>query len=84
MLKNWNREPRNCKQRLKQIQAALIGIMIFTAMLLLCGCATRVCPAPIEPEPINCIRHIKTPADMAACLSEYDLKYNSLRNTAGG
>lgn len=30
---------------------------------------------PVNRPPITCIEHIKTNADMANCLSEYDEKY---------
>lgn len=44
--------------------------------LLLLGCAKTAAPVL---RPINCINEIKTPLDMANCLEEYDIEYNSLR-----
>lgn len=42
-------------------------------LLSLLGCQSHV--KPVNREPITCMQHIKTNADMTNCLIEYDEKY---------
>ena len=58
---------------LDYIITMLIGLIVACPMTLLVGCQS---PAkPVNRPPITCIKHIKTNADMANCLAEYDEKY---------
>ena len=51
------------------------GILVFF-LLLLSGCArTQYVYKEIEREPIDCDLYIKTPLDMAKCLSEFRQKW---------
>lgn len=55
------------------IATMLIGLIVACLLALLTGCQS---PAkPVNRPPITCIKHIKTNADMANCLAEYDEKY---------
>lgn len=51
-------------------------IRIIPLFLLLVGCAhEKIVYVETPREPITCIDSIKTPLDMAKCLTEYKVKY---------
>lgn len=68
-------ETKNLKKR--QDKIILIGWLILAILLLLSGCSRQIEYVYVEPErvPITCIDSIKTPLDMAKCLSEYKERY---------
>lgn len=77
MKQHWQstEEIKNLSKRLLWIKA-LIGTLILATVLLSSGCKQTEY-VYIEPErvPITCIDDIKTPLDMAKCLSEYKERY---------
>jgi hypothetical protein len=51
-------------------------LLLLIAVLLLCACTkTEIQYVEVEREPITCIDDIKTPLDMAKCLTIYKQKY---------
>lgn len=78
MKKHWQsvNEIENLRKQPRWINHLLIGITILVILLLFCGCSqTKVVYVEPERVPITCIDHIKTPIDMAKCLSEYKIRY---------
>lgn len=51
-------------------------IKILPLLLILPACATeKIIYMEAPKEPITCVNSIKTPMDMAKCLTEYKVKY---------
>lgn len=51
-------------------------IKILPLLLILSSCASeKIVYVEAPKEPITCIDSIKTPMDMAKCLTEYKVKY---------
>lgn len=51
-------------------------IKLLPLFLILSACATeKIVYVEAPKEPITCIDSIKTPMDMAKCLTEYKVKY---------
>ena len=51
-------------------------IKLIPLLLILAACTTeKIVYVEAPKEPITCINSIKTPMDMAKCLTEYKVKY---------